>query len=82
MLSALTPEQEAWLKDRVATGDFPSVEAAAQQLLDERIAERRHASADDKREVLLVGELSDIDLAEIAATEMAPHHHHLDGKLK
>jgi antitoxin ParD1/3/4 len=36
----LTPEQEAWLHAHVATGDFASVEEAARQLIEERIAER------------------------------------------
>jgi len=36
----LTPDQEAWLQARVATGDFASVEEAARQLIDERILER------------------------------------------
>ena len=36
----LTPEQEAWLQSHVATGAFASIEEAARQLLDERIAER------------------------------------------
>ena len=35
----LHPDQEAWLQSRVASGDFASVEAAARQLLGERIAE-------------------------------------------
>lgn len=34
----LTPEQEAWFEAHVATGDFASVEEAARQLIDERIA--------------------------------------------
>jgi antitoxin ParD1/3/4 len=36
----LKPEQETWLKAHVATGEFSSVEEAAQRLIDERIAER------------------------------------------
>jgi antitoxin ParD1/3/4 len=36
----LTPEQHAWIQAHVASGDFPSVEEAARQLIDERIAER------------------------------------------
>jgi antitoxin ParD1/3/4 len=36
----LTPDQEAWLQSHVAIGAFASVEEAARQLLDERIAER------------------------------------------
>ena len=39
MTITLPPDQEAWLKRRVESGDFASVEAAAQQLLGERIAE-------------------------------------------
>jgi antitoxin ParD1/3/4 len=39
MAITLHPDQEAWLKARVASGDFASVEAAARQLLGERMAE-------------------------------------------
>jgi antitoxin ParD1/3/4 len=39
MSITLHPDQEAWLQTRVANGDFVSVEAAARQLLGERIAE-------------------------------------------
>jgi antitoxin ParD1/3/4 len=39
--------QEAWLETRVASGDFTSVEAAARQLIDERIAERALEEGDD-----------------------------------
>ena len=35
----LTPEQETWIKAHVATGHFASVEEAARQLIDDRIAE-------------------------------------------
>ena len=42
----LTPEQETWLRADVAAGDFASVEDAARQLIDERIAER--AAEDDE----------------------------------
>ena len=40
MAITLTPDQEAWLQAHVATGDFPSIEEAARQLIDERIVER------------------------------------------
>jgi antitoxin ParD1/3/4 len=40
MTITLTPEQQEWLEAHVATGDFASVEDAARQLIDERIAER------------------------------------------
>ncbi len=36
----LNPEQEAWLRARVASGDFTSIDEAARQLIDERIVER------------------------------------------
>jgi antitoxin ParD1/3/4 len=39
MTITLHPDQEAWLKRRAASGDFDSVEAAARQLLGERIAQ-------------------------------------------
>jgi antitoxin ParD1/3/4 len=42
----LTAEQEAWLKARVASGDFASIEEAACQLIEERIAERELLSDD------------------------------------
>ena len=35
----LTPEQQALLGNYVARGDFSSIEEAARQLIDERIAE-------------------------------------------
>jgi antitoxin ParD1/3/4 len=47
MSISLTPEQEAWLDAQVVRGDFASVEDAARQLLDERIAERMAEAADD-----------------------------------
>ena len=43
----LTPEQEAWCIARVAAGDFASVEEAARQLIDERIAERAAEEGND-----------------------------------
>jgi hypothetical protein len=85
MLIALTPKQETWLKARVAAGGFASIEEAAQSIIDERIseisaAERR--AKKDRREVLRIEELSDADLAAIAAAEMDPRHNHLDDELR
>ena len=37
---SLTPEQQAWIEAHVKRGEFASVEDAAHQLIDERIAER------------------------------------------
>ena len=47
MSITLTPEQEAWIKAHVATGDFASIEDAARQLIDDRIAELEVAEDDD-----------------------------------
>jgi len=47
MAISLTPEQQAWLNAHVARGDFPSVEDAVRQLIDERIAERAAEARDD-----------------------------------
>ncbi len=47
MTITLDPDQEAWLRTRVAKGDFASVEDAARQLLAERIAELALEENDD-----------------------------------
>jgi antitoxin ParD1/3/4 len=47
MTIILTPEQEAWCQAHVAAGAFASVEEAARQLIDERIAERAIEEGDD-----------------------------------
>lgn len=39
MTLTLNPDQEAWLRARVADGVFATVEDAARQLIDDRIAE-------------------------------------------
>lgn len=75
----LTPDQEAWLQAHIARGDFASVEAAARQRIAERAAEESRMSG--RREALLSGELSDADLAAIAATEMDARRQHLDSAL-
>ena len=43
----LTPAQEAWLKAHVVNGDFASIEEAARQLIDDRIAEIAAGDDDD-----------------------------------
>jgi antitoxin ParD1/3/4 len=40
MTISLTPEQQAWITAHVERGEFASVDEAARQLIDERIAER------------------------------------------
>jgi antitoxin ParD1/3/4 len=47
MTITLTAEQLAWLEAYVARGDFPSIEDAARQLIDERLAERAVEEEDD-----------------------------------
>ncbi len=47
MMISLTPEQQAWLDAHVSRGDFASIEDAARQLIDERIAERAIEEHDD-----------------------------------
>ncbi len=40
MTISLTPEQQAWIEKQVNRGEFASIDDAARQLIDERIAER------------------------------------------
>jgi len=47
MTISLTPEQQSLLHAHVARGDFASIEQAARQLIDERIAERAIEEQDD-----------------------------------
>ena len=43
----LRPEQESWIKAHVAAGDFASVEEAARQMIDDRIADLAAGADDD-----------------------------------
>lgn len=47
MTITLTPEQQARLEAYVARGEFPSIEDAARQLIDERLNERAIEEEDD-----------------------------------
>ena len=47
MTITLTPAQLEWIKTHVARGQFPSVEDAVRQLVDERIAELELDESDD-----------------------------------
>lgn len=58
----LTFEQENWCKHRVLRGDFDSVEGAALQLINERIAERE---ANENSELLWAKPFVDEALAQI-----------------
>ncbi len=79
----LTPEQEGWLRAHVAAGDFASVEEAAHRLIAERIAERAaQEELGPERQALWVEELSDAELAAIAAAEVDPRFAYLDDELR
>jgi antitoxin ParD1/3/4 len=70
MTITLTAEQLAWINAHVAEGDFPSVEAAARQLIDERIAERSVEDDDFAWAKPLVDEaLAEIERGEIVTLE-------------
>ena len=47
MTISLSSKQHAWLKAHVERGDFRSIEEAALQLIDERIAELMIEEGDD-----------------------------------
>ena len=47
MTITLKPDQEAWIKTRVASGDFASIEEAAHQLIDEALVTRALVENDD-----------------------------------
>ena len=47
MMVSLTPAQQAWLQASVDRGEFRSIDDAARQLIDERVAERIIEEADD-----------------------------------
>ena len=63
MSITLTPEQETWIKAHVATGDFPSVEEAARQLIDDRISELAHDEGDEHDDMAWAKPLVDEGLA-------------------
>jgi antitoxin ParD1/3/4 len=47
MTISLTAEQLAWIDTRIKRGEFTSIEDAARQLIEERIAERDLEEIDD-----------------------------------
>lgn len=47
MAITLTPQQEAWIRAHVASGEFASVEEAARRLIDDRIADIEAEVDDD-----------------------------------
>jgi antitoxin ParD1/3/4 len=63
MSITLTPEQETWIKGHVATGDFASVEEAARQLIDDRIAELAEDAGEEYDDMAWAKPLVDEGLA-------------------
>ena len=73
MTISLTPERLAFLRAHVTRGEFASIEEAARQLLDERIAERSIEEADD---LAWAKPYVDEALAEIERGEILPLDEH------
>jgi len=72
MTISLTPDQHAWIAERVRCGTFASIEAAVSQLLDERIAEL--AIEDD--DLSWAKPLVDVGLADLAAGRVLSRAEH------
>jgi len=73
MTITFRPDQEAWLKSRVANGEFASVEDAARQLIDERIAE---CAAEECSDLAWALPYVDEALAEVARGGAMPLEEH------
>jgi antitoxin ParD1/3/4 len=69
MTISLTPEQQAWLKAHVERGEFRSIDEAARQLIDERMAEEADDLAWAKPYV-------DEALADVAAGKVLTRQEH------
>jgi antitoxin ParD1/3/4 len=73
MAISLTPEQQARLAAHVARGDFPSVEAAVRQLIDERIAE---CAAEERNDLAWAKPYVDEALADVAHGKILSRDEH------
>ena len=76
MTITLTPEQEKWINAHVATGDFASVEEAARQLIDGRIAEFAHDAGDEHDDMAWAKPLVDEARAAIARGDVLTLEEH------
>jgi antitoxin ParD1/3/4 len=76
MSITLTPEQETWIKAHVATGDFASVEEAAHQLIDDRIAELANDEGDEQDDMAWAKPLVDEARAAIARGDVLTLEEH------
>ena len=81
MTITLKPDQEAWLKSRVASGDFASIEEAARQLIDERIAERAAEEAEDLAWAKPYVDEALADIARGAVMTLEEHEARTDARL-
>jgi antitoxin ParD1/3/4 len=66
MSITLTPKQEKWIKAHVAAGEFASVEEAARQLIDDRIAQLSESEVDEQDDMAWAKPLVDEARADIA----------------
>jgi len=76
MSITLTPEQETWIRAHVATGDFASVEEAARQLIDDRIAELANDEGDEHDDMAWAKPLVDEALADIVRGDLITLEEH------
>ena len=70
MTITLTPKQEAWIKAHVASGEFASIEDAARQLIDDRIAELALGEGDEPDDLAWAKPLVDEGLAALERGEV------------
>ena len=76
MTITLTPEQESWIKAHVATGEFASIEQAARQLIDDRIAELAQDEGDEPDDMAWAKPLVDEGLAALERGEVITLEEH------
>ena len=71
MAITLHPDQETRIRNRVASGDFPSVEEAARQLIDEALVERALGESDDMEwaKPYVDEALAEVERGEVIAVE-------------
>jgi len=73
MSIVITPEQQSWIDEHVASGEYRSAADAVRQLLDERIAERRIEDADG---LAWAKPLVDAALDQVSRGEVSPLEAH------
>jgi antitoxin ParD1/3/4 len=76
MSITLTPEQETWIKTHVPTGDFASVEEAARQSIDDRIAELANYADNEHDDMAWAKPLVDEGLAAIGRGDFVTLEEH------